>query len=167
MSVLESQEEILSDIIVFDKNNAYENYILVFELVPEKLKDYELLKLSSTENLSLSIYSFADFEIVEIPFKKIDYNISRTVHFQGCNLKTMNSDALATIFPLFKMTCNYFGYYEIRVEGLNQYYYGIYIYKAKGYRNSILCKYYHKSSPEKNKEVASLNFKLDMGTYVV
>ena len=72
MEIRESEDEILSDIIVFDKNNAYENYILVFELIPENEADYHKLPLSAKENLTLSIYSFAEFQIVEIPFKKID-----------------------------------------------------------------------------------------------
>jgi len=40
MEIHESRDEILSDIIVFDKNSAYENYILVFELIPERESDY-------------------------------------------------------------------------------------------------------------------------------
>ncbi len=61
LEILESEDEILSDIIVFDKNSSYENYILVFELIPENMNDYQKLPLSATEILSLSLYSFADF----------------------------------------------------------------------------------------------------------
>ena len=61
MEIYESEDEILSDIIVFDKNVAFENYILVFELIPENEADYHKLNLMATEAISLSIYSFAEF----------------------------------------------------------------------------------------------------------
>ena len=118
MEIRESQDEILSDIIVFDKNTAYENYILVFELIPENEEDYQKLALAATENLSLSIYSFAEFSIVEIPFKKIDMNLNKVIHFGGVEQKN-NPEVSVNAYPLFKMTCNFFGYYEIRVEGLS------------------------------------------------
>lgn len=35
MIIKESENEILSDLIIFEKNKAYENYILMFELIPE------------------------------------------------------------------------------------------------------------------------------------
>lgn len=35
MEIRESETEILSDLIIFEKNKQFENYILMFELIPE------------------------------------------------------------------------------------------------------------------------------------
>ena len=35
MEIWESETEILSDLIIFEKNKQFENYILMFELIPE------------------------------------------------------------------------------------------------------------------------------------
>ncbi len=163
MEILESENEILSDIIVFDKNNSYENYVLVFELVPENKNDYHSLALTAKETISLSIYSFAEFEVVEIPFKKIDCFVNKKIHYGGSTAE-INQDLQ---FPIFKFVCNYFGHYEIRVEGDEDLYYGVYIYKYQNYKNSILSKQYYKSSPVRNKGTCSMKYKLNMGNYAV
>lgn len=81
MEIRESECEILSDLIIFEKNKAYENYILMFELIPEREEEYHKMPLSQKEVLTLSIFSFADFNIVEIPFKKIDCFNSFSTYF--------------------------------------------------------------------------------------
>jgi hypothetical protein len=159
--IFESKDEILADIIVFDKNANFENYILAFELIPENPNDYNNLALDAKEVLSLSIYSFAEFEILQIPFKQIDCYSEKKVHFVGLTPSTENPDL---VFPMFKYHVNFFGFYEIRIVGNPDYFYGIYIYKGN---TSIKQKKYTKYSPFKNQGVCSLNFKLDVGDYIV
>ena len=166
MEILESEDEILADIIVFDKNTNYENYVLVFELIPENIEDYNNLSLDAKEVLSLSLYSFAEFDIVEIPFKKIDCYSKKMIHFPGLNLNNQAEDA-DVVFPLFKFHINFFGFYEIRIEGNPNLYYGIFIYKYQNHVSSIKQRKYIKNSPFKNKGVCSLSFKLDIGDYIV
>ena len=166
MEILESEDEILADIIVFDKNTNYENYILVFELIPENKKDYNNLSLDAKEVLSLFLYSFAEFDIVEIPFKKIDCYSKKMIHFPGLNLSNQSDDA-DLVFPLFKFHINFFGFYEIRIEGNPNLFYGINIYKYQNHVSSIKQRKYIKNSPFKNKGVCSLSFKLDIGDYIV
>ena len=72
VEINESEKEIISDIVVFEENSFYENYTLVFELIPENKSDIEKIPKDLNEILSISIFSFRKFEIVEIPFKKID-----------------------------------------------------------------------------------------------
>lgn len=82
VSIKESENEILADLIVFERNTSFENYILMFELIPENPEDYQLLSLTAKQNLSLSVYCFTDFEILEIPFKTIDCYQSEKVYFE-------------------------------------------------------------------------------------
>lgn len=46
--IYESKDEIISDLIVFDQNNSYENYILAFELRPEN--EYDINKIPMDMN---------------------------------------------------------------------------------------------------------------------
>lgn len=44
----------------------------MFEMIPEDTNKYYKMPLNHTEVLTVSIFSFAEFNIVEIPYKKID-----------------------------------------------------------------------------------------------
>lgn len=76
MEVKETETEILSDLIIFEKNKQFENYILMFELVPENIQEFHKVPLNQKEVLTISIFSFAEFNIVEIPFTKIESTLS-------------------------------------------------------------------------------------------
>ena len=43
----------------------------MFELKPENPSEYEKISLQQKEVLTISVLSFAEFNLVEIPFKKI------------------------------------------------------------------------------------------------
>ncbi len=56
------QSELLSDLIVFEKNELFENYILSFETLDP---------IESEEKFTLSVFSFTEVQLIEIPFRKI------------------------------------------------------------------------------------------------
>ena len=45
MEIKESENEILSDLIIFEKNQQFENYILMFEINPEDPNEYHKISL--------------------------------------------------------------------------------------------------------------------------
>ena len=159
--IKETENELLTDIIVFEENSSYENYVLIIELIPENNEDLKKLNFETKEVISLSMFSFAEFNILEIPFKKIDIYEKKQYNYQNINIENIKK------YPLYKISCNSFGYYEIRVEGIDSLYYGIYIYKYQNYKICLKKKDFFKGSPFKNKEVCTISFKLDKGDYVV
>lgn len=46
MEVKETETEILSDLIIFEKNKSFENYILMFELIPENIQEFHKVPLN-------------------------------------------------------------------------------------------------------------------------
>lgn len=168
MIINESNEEILSDIIVFDKNTAHENYVIVLDLEPEDKKNLKYYKSIINEIVTVTVYSFAQFEIIEMPFKKIDNFMSTKVPYVDSNETVSGVEQQRSMNnPIIKMTCNYTGYYEIRVEGREDVFYGISIFNYNNYRNSIQQNQALKFSPETYKGLNSLSFKLELGTYAV
>lgn len=65
------------------------------------------------------------------------------------------------------MTCNFYGYYEIRVQGHKNVHYEVNFYQYSNYKMHIKNKTFYKNSNIKNREVFSNTFKLDLGTYAV
>lgn len=168
LSIKESQEDILSDIIVFDKNSAHENYVLVFELEPEDPEDFKNYPDNIHEIVSLYIYSFAQLEIIEMPFKKVDCYYLQTVTYAENSEFLYGIEQQHSPFnPIFKFMCNFTGHYEIRVEGKPDVYYGISIYQYHNYKSSIQQNLAYKTTVETHQGIIALNCKLDIGTYAI
>lgn len=168
LSIKESQEEILSDIIVFDKNTAHENYVLVFELEPENPEEYKHYPIDFSEVVSLYIYSFAQLEIIEMPYKKVDcYAMQNFSYLENTEFLYGIEQQHSPYNPIYKFNCNHTGYYEIRVEGRSDVYYGISIYQHNNYRSSIQQNLAYKTTLETNQGIISLSCKLEIGNYAI
>lgn len=65
MEIIEGNDEVLSDIIIFDENSLHENYVIAIELIPI---DDSVVDIPDREFVSISLFTFVEFEMVEFPF---------------------------------------------------------------------------------------------------
>lgn len=115
MEVEESKDEILSDIIIFDENQYHENYVIVVELIPENPLDLAKLSDNHFEILSMTLYTFVEFDVMEIPFSEVDSYVCLDSTFTGDHNGQSDTDSGREL--LFKAYFPKMGNYEIRVEG--------------------------------------------------
>lgn len=80
-----------------------------------------------TQALTLSYYSFCEFQIVEIPFKKVDGYKKMSVFYAS-------EHSAANDYPHFKFTVSFAGYYEIRAGGAANIYYQLQLFKFASFK---------------------------------
>lgn len=168
IEVYESQDEVLSDVIIFDENNAHENYVIAIELVPENPADLTTLPENQSEVLTLSMYSFVEFDLIEMPFNAVEEHELITYNMFGHIEKSDSKIALPLqVEALFKLTVPKNGQYEFRLEGERTTSYTISLFKFQNYRYAISQNTTHRETIEANTAKHSLCTFIEEGTYVL
>lgn len=78
VEVRESEEELLSDILIFDENPNFENYVVVVQLTVENEADLALIREDHFEIVTLSLYTFAEFDLIEMPYPVVEQLVTST-----------------------------------------------------------------------------------------
>lgn len=120
MEIKESEDEILSDILIFDENSNYESYVILLELTPENDADISLMKDDHFEVLSISLYTFADFDFLEIPYNNVENFIVSSPNMIASKDKPepvlINDKSQNFISPYYKLSVLKKDNFEIRVD---------------------------------------------------
>lgn len=157
MEISESTEEVLSDIIIFDENSLLENYVIAIELEPEDESSLLSQETVHQEVVTLSLYTFVEFEAVEFPFfecRQIENRIYR--------ISEDESEVL------YKMTIFNEGNYELRVEGEQGHEYSLLLYHFQKWKNiPVNQNSSFKSASEAFYGALALPCYFEQGTYIV
>lgn len=170
MEIDESKDEILSDIIIFDENSFHENYVIAVDLVPENPADFARIPLDHFEVLSISLYTFVEFDLLEMPFNVVEQTLSisyNCAQAEQLGIDGRKPDDPVASHALFKLTAATSGYYEVRVEGERNMEYTIGIFKFQNYRYAISQNASLKETSESSKAIHSIFTYLDEGSYIV
>ena len=170
MEIEESKDEILSDIIIFDENSFHENYVIAVDLVPENPEDFAKIPLDHFEVMSISLYTFVEFDLLEMPFNVADQTLSITYNCPQPEPTGGDGRKLGDLTAsqaLFKLTANTSGYYEVRIEGERDFEYTIGIFKFLNYRYALSQNASLKETSEASKKIQSLFVWLEKGSYIV
>lgn len=124
VEVKESEEELLSDILIFDENPNYENYVIVVELNVENEADLALIREDHFEIITISLYTFAEFDLIEMPYSVVEQMVASTpnVSFLSspATQKQTSPDqtelGLTPNAPYYKLQIYQRDTYEIRVD---------------------------------------------------
>lgn len=171
MEIKESEDEILSDILIFDENSNYENYVIVVQLTPENDSDMVLIKDDHLEIISVSLYTFADFDFLEMPYNNIDQFIPNFPHVLASKDKLEHGTLLdatsALMSPYYKLNLPKRNTLEIRVDSDLNLASEILVMNYENMRKSVskLPSYLFKS--DMSLGCNSLLVTLDEGTYAV
>ena len=144
ITVTEPGEEILADLIIFEKNDAVQHFVLVVALEAVDAQAAQRLPRGHCERLSLTVFSFVDFELIEMPFRGVAQSLATELPFRPdaarldsrASISSFSSPFVAT-FPCLRLQVGATALCELRLVGLPTYTYSLYLFKAQGFAPSL------------------------------
>lgn len=173
ITISEANEEILADLIIFEKNEGVQHFVLVIGLEPLDSQAAALLPPGYAERLSLTVFSFVDFELIEMPFRGVAQSLATELPFRPdaarvdsrASISSFSSPFLAS-FPCLRLQVSAQALFELRLVGLPGYVYSLYLFKAQGFAPSLANSHALKRA-EGLRGCNCLTAKLEPNTYFV
>mgnify|MGYP003587120110 CR=1 FL=1 len=173
ISINETHEEILADLIVFDKTEITQNLVIVINLDPIDKSVLQTLPKDYFEKFSVTVFSFFDFELIQMPYRSILQSQCVEIPFSGeariIDSRTSIysvSNHLMNGYPCQRLQVFVPGLFEFRIVGNPNYTYSVYIFKAQGFKASITNTSAVKKS-EGGQGISCFNAKLEENTYFI
>lgn len=130
---VESVDELMAEILVFDKCPGVENYVMVVTLEPENPEELARLPADHAEPLTMTFNCFGDFELLELPFPQIAQSETAQLHFKPLaaapDLHAASRDVVETL-PSLTVNIAKAGSYEFRVVGHPDLSYFLYLFSS-------------------------------------